>query len=164
GALTTGLSRAFGLPLRSAILLGGAMAQVGEVSFIIASDALAIELIDVEVYNLILGTAVVSILLTPFSTQLADRLALAVERRMEQPVPAVAPPTPGIEPTLRTERTMEPAVDEARLSIVVLGGGRVGRVVVRAVRARGFRCVVVDRDPRRLEELGKPGRRTLCGD
>ena len=164
GALTTGLSRAFGLPLRSALLLGGAMAQVGEFSFIIASDALAIDLIDVEVYNLILGTAVVSILLTPFSTQIADRLALAVERRMEQPVPAVAPPTPGIEPTLRTERTMEPAVDEARLSIVVLGGGRVGRVVVRAVRARGFRCVVVDRDPRRLEELAKTGAATLFGD
>jgi len=79
-------------------------------------------------------------------------------------VPAVAPPTPGIEPTLRTERTMEPAVDEARLSIVVLGGGRVGRVVVRAVRARGFRCVVVDRDPRRLEELAKTGAATLFGD
>ena len=41
------------------------MAQVGEFSFIIASDAFALELIDVEVYNLILGTAVVSILLTP---------------------------------------------------------------------------------------------------
>jgi CPA2 family monovalent cation:H+ antiporter-2 len=59
---------------------------------------------------------------------------------------------------------MEPADDEARLSVVVLGGGRVGRVVVRAVRNRGFRCVVIDRDPRRLEELAKLGAATLFGD
>jgi CPA2 family monovalent cation:H+ antiporter-2 len=164
GAITTGLSRAFGLPLRSALLLGGAMAQVGEFSFIIASDALAIDLIDVEVYNIILGTAVVSILLTPFVTQVAGRLATGVERRMEQPVPAVEPPTPGTAPISRTERVMEPADDEARLSVVVLGGGRVGRVVVRAVRNRGFRCVVIDRDPKRLEELAKLGAATLFGD
>jgi CPA2 family monovalent cation:H+ antiporter-2 len=164
GAVTTGLSRAFGLPLRSALLLGGAMAQVGEFSFIIASDALAIELIDVEVYNIILGTAVVSILLTPFVTQIAERLATWVERRAEQPLPAVAPPLPGTAPVSRTERVMEPAVDETRLSVVVLGGGRVGRVVVRAVRNRGFRCVVIDRDPRRLEELAKLGAATLFGD
>ncbi|HEU5204803.1 MAG TPA: cation:proton antiporter family protein [Candidatus Limnocylindrales bacterium] len=164
GALTTGLSAAFGLPLRSALLLGAAMAQVGEFSFIIASDALAIELIDVEVYNLILGTAVVSILLSPLAIQVADRLARGVERRMEQPVTAVNPPIPGTAPRSRTERSIQPADDEARLSVVVLGGGRVGRTVVRAVRNRGFRCVVVDRDQRRLEEIAKTGAATLFGD
>jgi CPA2 family monovalent cation:H+ antiporter-2 len=164
GALTTGLSAALGLPLRSAVLLGAAMAQVGEFSFIIASDALAIELIDVEVYNLILGTAVVSILLSPLAMQVADRLARAVERRMEQPVPAVSPPIPGTAPTSRTERSIQPADDEARLSVVVLGGGRVGRTVVRAVRNRGFRCVVVDRDQRRLEEVARTGAAVLFGD
>ena len=164
GALITGLSRVFGLPLRSALLLGGAMAQVGEFSFIIASDALDIELIDVEVYNLILGTAVVSILLSPLATQVADRLAAGVERRMDQPAPAVSPPTPGTPPVSRSERSIEHAEDEARLSIVVLGGGRVGRTVVRAVRNRGFRCVVVDRDARRLEEIARTGAATLFGD
>jgi CPA2 family monovalent cation:H+ antiporter-2 len=164
GALTTGLSAALGLPLRSALLLGAAMAQVGEFSFIIASDALEIDLIDVEVYNLILGTAVVSILLSPLAIQVADRLARGVERRMEQPVPAVNPPIPGTAPTSRTERSIQPADDEARLSVVVLGGGRVGRTVVRAVRNRGFRCVVVDRDQRRLEEIAKTGAATLFGD
>ena len=46
-----------------------------------------------------------------------------------------------------------------RPAIVVLGGGRVGRVVIRAVRARGFRCVVVDRDQRALDEASKRARR-----
>jgi CPA2 family monovalent cation:H+ antiporter-2 len=163
GVVITALGRGFGMPLRSALLLGGAMAQVGEFSFIIASDAFSLELIDVDVYNVILGTAVVSILLTPFATQVAERLAGAVELRMDQRAPE-AVPVPGMRPTSRTEGALEPADDEVRPSIVVLGAGRVGRVVVRAVRTRGFRCVVIDRDPRKLEDLARTGATTLFGD
>jgi CPA2 family monovalent cation:H+ antiporter-2 len=164
GALVAGLSYAFGLPLRSALLLGGAMSQVGEFSFIIANDALAIEVIDVRVYNMILGTAVVSILLTPFATQAVARLVARVEERPERGVVTVDPPHPGTPPTTRSELALDGADEEHRPSIVVLGGGRVGRVVVRAVRMRGFRCVVVDRDARRLEELAKTGAATIFGD
>ena len=166
GALVAGLSRAFGLPWRSALLLGGVMSQVGEFSFIIAGNALTTGIIDGAVYNVILGTAVVSILLTSFATQVAERLALRVERRVDEAAAgAVEPPVPGLRPISRTERTLhETADEEQRLSVVVLGGGRVGRVVVRAVRLRGFRCIVVDRDPRRLEELAKIGAATLFGD
>ncbi|HYO42764.1 MAG TPA: NAD(P)-binding protein, partial [Candidatus Limnocylindrales bacterium] len=39
-----------------------------------------------------------------------------------------------------------------------------GRVVIRAVRARGFRCVVVDRDQRALDEAAELGAATLFGD
>ena len=167
GVLVAGLGYAFGLPLRSAVLLGGAMSQVGEFSFIIANDALAIDVIDGRVYNLILGTAVVSILLTSFAMQVAWRLVARVEGRRDRRVGEAvgeAPPQRGLPPTTRTEKALGEADDEMRASIVVLGGGRVGRVVVRAVRMRGFRCVVVDRDARRLEELAKTGAATIFGD
>ena len=167
GVLIAGLGRAFGLPVRSALLLGGAMSQVGEFSFIIANDALAMDVIDTTNYNLILGTAVVSILLTPFATQAAARLAVFAERQHDRAHGGSepAPPVPGSAPTSRTELAFQDDPDgAARTSIVVLGGGRVGRVVVRAVRNRGFRCVVVDRDPRRLEELSRTGAATLFGD
>ena len=163
GFVITVLGRGFGMPMRSALLLGGAMAQVGEFSFIIASDAFSLELIDVDVYNLILGTAVVSILLTPIVTQICERLAAAVERRVDQQ-PAAALPVAGMRPMSRSEGQIEPADDELRPSIVVLGCGRVGRVVVRAVRNRGFRCVVIDRDPRKLEDVAKTGAVTMFGD
>ena len=165
GALIAGLGYALGLPVRSALLLGGAMSQVGEFSFIIANDALAIDVIDTRVYNLILGTAVVSILLTPLATQLAGRLVTRYEGRAGlDPFLGPDPPQPGTAPTSRTELALEEVDEEQRPSIVVLGGGRVGRVVVRAVRNRGFRCVVVDRDARRLEELAKMGAATIFGD
>jgi CPA2 family monovalent cation:H+ antiporter-2 len=164
GAVVALLGRAFGLPIRSALLLGGAMAQVGEFSFIVAGEALALDIIDTTVFNLILGTAVVSILLTSFTTQVAGRLAERVERHRDEPTRAIAPPVAGIAPTSRTERAISAEDEQERPSIVVLGGGRVGRVVVRAARLRGFRCVVVDRDSRRLDELARTGAATLYGD
>ena len=167
GVLIGGLGAVFGLPRRSAFILGGTMAQVGEFSFILAEDALELDLITGDVYNLILGTAVVSILLTPLAQRLAMSLAVRYEARREAGgdarAPTIAPPAAGATPTSRTELAFD-RDDEARLAVVVLGGGRVGRVVVRAVRQRGLRCVVIDRDSHRLDELAKLGAATLFGD
>ena len=169
GAVMALLGRAFGLPLRSAILLGGAMAQVGEFSFILAEESLQLELIDQRVYNLILGTAVVTILLTAPAHRVAMWVALKMEARVDARVAAAAEtqspePSPGAVPTSRTELAFDPDDDAARATIVVLGGGRVGRVVVKAARQRGFRCVVVDRDSRRLDEPARLGASTVFGD
>ncbi|HSL34978.1 MAG TPA: cation:proton antiporter family protein [Candidatus Limnocylindrales bacterium] len=175
GAVIALLGRALGLPIRSALLLGGGLAQVGEFSFILAEEGLGLELLDRGVYNLILGTAVITIVLTPFVQRTVMWLALRLEARFDAAVAAGAagnrasePPLPGpvagASPTSRTELAFEAEDAEARSTIVVLGGGRVGRVVVRAVRQRGFGCVVVDRDSRRLEELAKLGASTVFGD
>ncbi len=170
GAAIGVFGRAFGLPLRSAVLLGGAMAQVGEFSFILAEEALHLELIGESVYNIILGTAVVTIILTPATTRGSTALALRLEARRDalaaarvtgEPGPGPQGGTPG---TSRTERAFEAEGGDARSSIVVLGGGRVGRVVVKAVRSRGFRCIVIDRDGRRLEEARALGASTIFGD
>jgi CPA2 family monovalent cation:H+ antiporter-2 len=164
GAVTVGLGRLFGLPLRSALLLGGAMAQVGEFSFIIAGDGLRLGIVDPAVYNLILGTAVVSIMVSPLAGKVVTVIADRVESRNDTlQLRSAEPPRPGVAPTTRTELTLEPT-DDVRAAVVVLGGGRVGRVVARAVRQRGFRCVVVDRDPRRLDEISKTGAATVFGD
>jgi CPA2 family monovalent cation:H+ antiporter-2 len=90
-----------------------------------------------------------------------DAAVAAGNRASEPPPPG---PVAGASPTSRTELAFEADDAEARSTIVVLGGGRVGRVVVRAVRQRGFGCVVVDRDSRRLEELAKLGAATVFGD
>ncbi len=171
GALTAGLSRALGLPRRSALLLGAAMAQVGEFSFILAEDALDLGLVGPRTYNLILATAIVTIMVSPFGQRLVDRLVNRLESNVdEQDLAQIA--ASGIHGAnagramvlSRTEAAIDPDEETRRPTVVVLGGGRVGRVVVRAVRRRGFRCVVVDRDPARLEEVAALGAVTLYGD
>ncbi len=169
GLVAAGLGRALGLPTRSSLLLGAALAQVGEFSFIIAEDALQLGIIDAATANLILGTAVVSILVSPLALDVAGRLAERWERRSAAgPTAAVLPrrepPRPGSAPTIRGEAALDRTQAEQRPGIVVLGAGRVGRVVIAAARARGFRCVVVDRDARRLDEIARTGASTLYGD
>jgi CPA2 family monovalent cation:H+ antiporter-2 len=168
GALVGGLGILFGLPVRSALLLGGTMAQVGEFSLILAEDALDLDLIDGNAYNLILGTAVVSIVLTPFAQRVASSLALRHEARLPSgataAIDAAVHPVTGPTATTRTELAFGGEDAERRLAVVVLGVGRVGRVVVRAVRQRGLRCVVIDRDSIRLEQAAQLGAETIFGD
>ena len=53
--------------------------------------------------------------------------------------------------------------EAGRLAIVVLGAGRVGRLIIRAVRLPGC-CIAVDNDPRRLDDAERLGATTLFGD
>lgn len=168
GLLTAALGRALGLPSRSAVLLGATMAQVGEFSFILAENGLDLQLMDERAYNLVLGTAVVSILVGSLATRVADRVVPILERdRGDGQADAAHPglaPRPGAPATSRTEGSFDPEDDARRPSVVVMGAGRVGRVVVKAVRRRGFRCVVVDRDPRRLDDVATLGATVVFGD
>jgi CPA2 family monovalent cation:H+ antiporter-2 len=184
GGLIAVLGRAAGLPVRSALLLGGALAQVGEFSFILAQDARDLGILDSRAYNLILGTAVVSIFLTSAVRQVTMRLAVRSERRADRVSEAARPQPPaaerepgGVEPPAaraparmgagarwRTERAIDEEDEARRPTVVVLGAGRVGRVVANAVRLRGFRCVVVDRDARKLAALERLGTVNVFGD
>jgi CPA2 family monovalent cation:H+ antiporter-2 len=158
GVVAAVASRLLGLPLRSALLLGAIIAQEGEFSFLVAGQALHLELLDARGYNLVLATAVLSIVLTPAMVAAATRIATRIERSQ----PALDPPLPGAASGIRGERGA--VGEEDRVSVVVLGAGRVGRVVIRAVRARGFRCVVIDRDQAALEAISDMGAATLFGD
>jgi monovalent cation:H+ antiporter-2, CPA2 family len=154
------LGRLLGMPLRSAIMLGAVIAQAGEFSFLLAAQARALDLIDGRAYSLVLGTAVLSIVLTPA----AVRAGVALVARLEHRALGVEPPVPGDAPASRSEQMLAEDEGGGRASVVVLGGGRVGSVVVRAMRARGFRCIVVDRDQRKLDALAAIGAETLFGD
>jgi CPA2 family monovalent cation:H+ antiporter-2 len=184
GGLIAVFGRVAGLPVRSALLLGGAMAQVGEFSFILAQDARDLGILDPRAYNLILGTAVVSIFLTSGVRQVTLRLAMRSERLADRASEAARSLAPEVEPApasveapvaraparmgagarWRTERAIDEEDEARRPTVVVLGAGRVGRVVANAVRLRGFRCVVVDRDARKLAALERMGTVNVFGD
>jgi CPA2 family monovalent cation:H+ antiporter-2 len=154
------LGRLLGMPLRSAIMLGAVIAQAGEFSFLLAAQARVLDLIDGRAYTLVLGTAALSIVLTPAVVRAGSALVTRIEHRAL----AAEPPVPGDAPASRSERMLDGEEGDGRASVVVLGGGRVGSVVVRALRARGFRCIVVDRDQRALDILASAGAATLFGD
>ncbi|MEW5990157.1 MAG: cation:proton antiporter [Chloroflexota bacterium] len=166
GLLSIGLARAFGLPGRSAILLGVSIAQVGEFSLIIAADASDLRLIDATVYNAILATTIVSIALTAPARRLADAAASRLEHRRTDRWAARLLGAAAADASAGTIGSdgQPDSPSQLRRRIVVAGAGRVGRIVTRAVRARQLSCLVIDRDRRRLDDMTALGAETLYGD
>jgi len=186
--VSVGAAWALGLPLRSALILGATIAQVGEFSFLLAEGGLDVGILDPRGYNLVLGTAVLSIVASPYVLRAGEWLATTLETRAGRVVPAPDAATPGTGGLVRgepggqavtmaggqpvttpggdpgSEPGARPGAEPARLAIVVLGVGRVGRLVVRAGRIRGFRVIAVDRDDRPLEDVRRLGAATLFGD
>ena len=146
------------------------MAQVGEFSLILAENGRHLDLLEPRTYNIILGTAVVTIVLSPFVARLGDSLVARREARALTAGLGVATlgsvDAPGaVAGTSRTEQAMSADDESRRPTVVVLGAGRVGSCRhQRGSRTRGFRCVVVDRDARRLDAAKRLGASTVFGD
>lgn len=138
-----------GLPTRTAILTGAAIAHMGEFSFIIGQNALDLGVIDADAYNLVLGTTVGSIVLAPVAYLAARRSAVALDRRIARRGGAHA------------VKALEPEVTG---DVVILGGGRVGRTIAEAVVPHVERTIVIDHDARLLDDVRQVGAVAVYGD
>ncbi len=142
--------RGFGYAGPSAIMTGLLLAQVGELSFVLAKLGADGRFVDEELYGLVLGGAVISILVNPL---LLRHGAPRLLRRLEG-VPAV-PAVPAGPPT-ETSRLVD--------HVVICGCGRVGSELVAQLRSRGLPYVVIELNPIRVDELRRSGESCLFGD
>ena len=147
-----------GYPLNTALTVSAGLAQMGEFSFILAVLGRSLGLLPREGHSLILAGAILSITLNPFAFALVEwvgrrlrsypRLQSAMERRG------------GALAAL-------PSVDDAgviRDHVVIVGFGRVGGTIGRALDARGIPYVVVEYDREWVEALRARGVRVLFGN
>jgi monovalent cation:H+ antiporter-2, CPA2 family len=140
---------------RTAILAGLGLAQIGEFSFVLATLGSANNLIDPQIANVILSSALVTILLAPFLFQAAGPIYNRLNR------------LPAISRILNREAAGQfVGIDDEEYGarVLVIGFGRVGRYVSDALRAKDVPHLVVDYDAdavRRARDAGVP---VLYGD
>ena len=142
-----------GLPLRIAILVGLALAQIGEFSFILSRAGLEYDLLTPRDYQMFLAVSVLSMAATPFIITLAPRLAdyslrLPLAQRLKS----------GRHPL--SEKTGVERKDH----LIVVGFGVNGRNVARAARVAGISYAIIEMNPdtvRREQARGEP---ILYGD
>ncbi len=129
--------RLFGYNGRIAAFSGFGLFQIGEFSFILAQTGLNMEVVTDEFYSLVVASAIITMLLTPFSMGVVSWLH---QRARLPALPSLLTSTgrAGAGP-LRLPRPPE--------TVVVAGYGRVGQNVARALRDAGVPCVVIDIDP-----------------
>jgi CPA2 family monovalent cation:H+ antiporter-2 len=142
----------FGFSGRVALLAGLSLAQIGEFSFVLARLGIDSGAMSPTLLPLILGTALVSILLTSTQLRLAPRLLDLLER-----LPLIGP---------RFAQPVEPAEgsDDLRHHTIICGFGRVARELAEALEHRGFRYLVIEYNPYIVRELRERGIPVIYGD
>ena len=148
---------AFRYPVGTALTISASLAQIGEFSFILMGLGIALQLLPDESRDLILAGALFSIALNPFVFAGVP----AVERWIRS--------RPRLLALLEREGAAAPQ-DEAPMALphsghaVVVGHGRVGSSITRALEQERLPFVVVERDRPRYDALRTRGVPAVFGD
>lgn len=147
-------------PLRTAILAGMALSQVGEFSFILSRVGLEYGLIPGDHYQLFLSVSVVTMAATPFLIAGAHPLVDAILRL---PLPRWLSQGRSEELAFLEDEGRE---GEEALSdhLVIVGYGVNGRNLARAARVAGIPYVVLELNPGVARKAREAGERILVGD
>jgi CPA2 family monovalent cation:H+ antiporter-2 len=151
-AIGAAATLAMGYPPRTAVLVGLALAQIGEFSFVLARAGFAAGLIDDMIYQEFVAAAVVTMLATPFLWQAAPLLADWTARRWP--------------PWLQGHRDEGPPLEVVRLRdhVIVVGYGLNGRNVARTLAAAHIPYVVLEMNPETVRNERRQGTPIYYGD
>lgn len=145
---------AFGRPVPTALTIAASLAQIGEFSFILAGLGLGLGILPEAGRDLILAGAILSIFLNPLAFLLIDRLEPRFATADDSADGTAPPPSQAaVEPI-----GPDPSIDLSG-HVVLVGYGRVGGRVGRALADRGTPYAVIEDDDARvtaLRTLGVP--------
>lgn len=149
--VTAGATLTLRRPLQVGLMTGLGLAQIGEFSFVLAGVAVSLGLLSAEENQLFLGTAVLTMLATPFLIMAAPGFA----RRACGWI--------GIAPLPSAADSVEPptGLDD---HVIIVGYGVNGRNVARVVGGVGIPYVVLEQNGRVVEEAQREGQPIVYGD
>ncbi|KEQ53431.1 YbaL family putative K(+) efflux transporter [Sphingobium chlorophenolicum] len=130
--------RAFGHPGDTALTIAASLAQIGEFSFILASLGTGLGVLPAEGRDLILAGAIVSIFLNPLIFSLIVR-------------------------SNRREEAEKPPEQPRMGHVILVGYGRVGKLIGQRLAERKAHFVVMETDPDRAEEAEEAGLSVVRG-
>jgi len=142
-----------GFPLRTSFLVGFALSQVGEFSFILSKIGVEHGLLTGNIYPLFLAVSVLTMAVTPFIIALAPHIAdlvlrLPLPKRLKSgwyPVP-------------------ETKIAAKKDHLIIIGFGVNGRNVARAARAAGIPYVILEMNPETVRSEQAKGEPIYYGD
>ncbi len=142
-----------GFPLRTGILVGLSLSQVGEFSFILSRTGIEHDLLAGDIYQIFLSVSVLTMAATPFVLTAAPRLADTI-LRLPMPKRLVS----GFYPVSPKE------VEGRKDHLMIIGFGVNGRNVARAARATGIPYVVIEMNPETVRTEQAKGEPIYYGD
>ncbi|HZX88008.1 MAG TPA: YbaL family putative K(+) efflux transporter [Reyranella sp.] len=141
--------RAFRHSSSTALTVAASLAQIGEFSFILIGLGMGLDMVPKEARDLILAGAIVSIILNPLAFILMERL------RHGEPI---MPQSSDDEPATTLQPTKLSGHD------VLIGYGRVGSLVGRALAQSGAKMVVIETDDDIIQKARLDGAEVISGN
>jgi K+:H+ antiporter len=135
-------------PLRTAIISGMGLSQIGEFSFILASVAIATNTLPMEFYQLFLSVAILTIALTPFLYRFAPAVANAALAKLPS----------------QHNATIEKDESESNDHLVIIGFGLNGQNLARAAQRYGIEYRILEMNNDTVREFQKQGEPIIFGD
>jgi len=149
-----------GYPLRVALSVAAALAQIGEFSFILAAMGRELNILHQDATSALIAASIVSISLNPILYGLIDRFEERAKR------------SPRLWRWLNARSRLEfpghrPLNDDdgdAKYQAIVVGYGPVGRTLVRLLQENGIEPTVIDLNLETVQRLRSKGLRAAYGD
>ena len=152
--LATASPLALGYPLRTSLMTGLALAQVGEFSFIIAQSGFNTGILPFGTYQTFLVVALITMAVTPFVIGIGPPIA---GKLCELPVLSlIARGTCGIDDASSRKVKKD--------HLVIIGFGVTGRNLARTARRAGIDYTIVELNPDLVTEARKQGEPVIFGD
>jgi len=135
-----------GYPLRIGVLVGVALSQIGEFSFVLSKEGINLGLFSGDEYQVFLASAIITMVFTPFMIQGSGRFSEYFER-----LP--------ISNSLKFGRFREDVLKRAELKnhVIIVGFGLNGRNVSRVLSASDIPYVVLELNPETVRIEKKRG-------
>lgn len=141
-----------GLPLRIAVLVGLALSQIGEFSFVLSKVGLEYGLISQELYRIFLDVAVLTMVATSSIIAVSTKLADATSR------------LPRFQRLNRSLPANMPDIKTMKDHLIIIGYGVNGRNVALSAKSEAIPYVIVDIDPETVKSGLRNGEPIRYGD
>ncbi len=142
-----------GFPFRTTVIIGLALSQVGEFSFILSKIGMDYELLGQDYYQLFIAVAVITMAFAPFIILLAPRVSHLL---MKLPLPEKL--VTGMRPVHN-----EP-VYHIKNHLIIIGMGINGRNIAKAAQMAKIPYLILDSDPDLVVEERANGQPIVFGD
>jgi CPA2 family monovalent cation:H+ antiporter-2 len=156
--MTLGLVLVFRYPLNTALTIAAGLGQIGEFSIILATLGLSLGLLPPEGMSLILAGVVISIALNSFLFRAVEPLRKWVLDKSELARKLEQRQDPYAELPTTTERKFLEG------QVVLVGFGRVGRRIAKALQDNGIPYVVAEQSRELVEDLRNSGIAAVSGN
>ena len=147
-AIVFGVVMLLRYPIRTGMMTGLLLAQIGEFSFVLAQEGLGYGFFTSDLFNSFIASSIFSMLLSAFLYQLSPFIANMFK----------------LEDTRTNTEKRESSFFKLQNHVVIAGFGLNGKNLARVLKETGIQYIVIELNPETIKHEKKKGERIIFGD